>query len=134
MLVKLLLEAYKQIAFKFVFKMYACWQKCNGNSSSYIKIKWGELQTELLECDWHLLCKIQQLSKQNGIQHWWREFGHINADPSHIFSSCVKIQPFWIDIKSLDYILNFKVPSLKDWYERKIIKGEVPCQNNDCVQ
>lgn len=44
-------------------QLYACLQKSSSNTSLDIKLKREEeLQTEPSECDWHLMCRIQQSS------------------------------------------------------------------------
>lgn len=120
---------------KAVSKLYACLQKCNGNTSLHIKSKWeDELQTEISENDWRLSCKtkhsstsskrwrefgwknlthffvtLQIKSKQTGLQQkCWRQCGNYNANHSHIFGSCAKLQPFWDDsIGLLEDILKY---------------------------
>lgn len=137
-LIKMMTDAYKEMPSKAVSKLYTCLQKCNGNTSWYIKSKWeGELQTKISECDWSLLCKTQHSStsskrwrefgwknltrffvtpqiksKQTGLQQkCWRQCGSYNANHSHIFWSCAKLQSFWDDsIGLLEVILNYKVP------------------------
>lgn len=53
-----MVDAYEEMPSKAVSKLYACLQKFNGNTSLYIKSKLeDELQTEISECDWRLLCK-----------------------------------------------------------------------------
>lgn len=137
-LVKMMMDANEEMPSKAVSKLYACLQKCNGNTSLYIKSKWeDELQTEISECDWHLVCKTQHSStsskrwrefgwknltrffitpqiksKQTGQQQkCWRQCGNYNVNHSHIFWSCAKLQHFWDDsIGLLEDILRYKVP------------------------
>lgn len=137
-LIGMLLEAYKQLPSKIVSKLYACLQNCNSNTTLYVKLKWEEeLQIELSECDWHLMCKIrhsstssrrwrefgwknlmrffitpQITSKQTGKQQQcWRQCGQINANHSHVFWFCVKLKPFWDGINILlERVLNYRVP------------------------
>ena len=69
-------DAYKEMPSKAVSKLYTCLQKCNGNTSRYIKSKWeGELQTKISEGDWSLICKTQHSSTSS---KRWREFGWKN--------------------------------------------------------
>lgn len=137
--IEMLTGAYKQTPSKIVSKLYKSLQKRNGESTLYVKLKWErELDITLSESDWHTMCRTQQTSTSS---RSWREFGwknlirffitpHIknrqlgeqqqcwrqcgqmvNANHSHIFWSCGKIQAFWDGVlQILEEILGYKIP------------------------
>uniref|UniRef100_A0A1A8CBK3 Reverse transcriptase domain-containing protein n=1 Tax=Nothobranchius kadleci TaxID=1051664 RepID=A0A1A8CBK3_NOTKA len=136
-LIRLITGAHKTLPTKVVTKIYKCLQRCNGNDSQYIKKKWeSELQIEISQDEWHSMCRVQHTStssrqwreygwknlvrffitpqlksKWTGQpQQCWRLCGHMNANHSHIFWQCGKVQPFWENmVKIFEDILNYKI-------------------------
>lgn len=131
-------KAYENTPLKIVSKLYGCLQECNGRNSLYVKSKWEqELDVILSESEWFSMCNTQQTStssrkwrefgwknlirffitpqiktKQLKLQQsCWRMCGHVDANHSHIFWSCIKIQSFWNNvIHIMEEILNVKLP------------------------
>ena len=115
--------SYKQTPSKKNSKLWGL-QK-NGRCALYVKTKWElELNTVRSVSDWLSILKTQhtstsskrwsafrwknvicffitphikdrQLDKE---QHCWRQCGQLNANHSHVFWYCVKVQTFWISV------------------------------------
>ena len=137
-LVEMLLVSIKEMPSRTVSKLYSCLQRCNGNNTYNVKVKWEkEMQLDISENDWLLMCKTQLTStssrswrefgwknllryfvtpyiksKQTKVnQICWRECGHINPNHLHVFWSCVKLQPLWSEVlQIIEEVLQYEVP------------------------
>ena len=133
-----MVNAYKQMPAKVVSTLYRALQMRNGVNTIYVKSKWErELDIILSGGEWHSMCAAQHTStnskrrrefgwknliryfitphikhRQLGRQQQcWRQCGHMNANHSHIFWSCEKLQALWDGIlETLAEILSYEVP------------------------
>jgi len=118
---------------KIISKIYQGLQKQHGTNTGYIKAKWEkELNTEISEewrsmwCTsskrwrifgWKNLIRffITPLVKSKFSQsqeQCWRQCGNMNADHSHIFWLCPKIQTFWGHVcTTMAKILGYLIPN-----------------------
>ena len=133
------------------------------HSTNYIKEKWEkELEIEITEEDWISMWRThhsstnsrvwrefawknqsryfitpkimsRQIKKQMGC---WRECGEVNADHSHIFWKCNKIQKYWEMVKDrLQQILGYEVLfSSKVLYLGDLEGGNVQDEDRYLVQ
>ncbi|CAJ1058984.1 unnamed protein product [Xyrichtys novacula] len=136
--IEILTGAFKQTPLRIVSKLYKGLLKQQGRNTMYIKEKWEkELGIELSESDWQTMLKTQHTStssktwrefgwknltrlfitpkiknKQLGQQqHCWRQCGQLNANHSHIFWSCTKIQTFWDEVlRVMGKVFGYNLP------------------------
>lgn len=133
--------------------MYKALQKQNGNNTLYIKSKLEkELCIEVSEGDWLSMCVTQLTStsskrwrefgwkslvrffitphiinNQRGEQQQcWRQCGHRNANHSHIFWTCSKLEQFWDSIFLISgRIMGYVIPKDPKMFLLGLLPGEV---------
>lgn len=152
--VQLMIHRYNGYKFRMVSEMY---QQLMGNekhSTEYIKEKWEkEMEIEITSESWAGMwtthhsstnsriwrefawknlsryfitpkIKSRQIQKQMGC---WRECGEANADHTHVFWKCTKIQSFW-EMMNIKFrrILGYGVPlEGRIWYLGDLEGGTV---------
>jgi len=153
-LTKMMMAPYEHTLPRIISYLYEVLM-CSGPSSTiYIKLKWDkELKIEITETDWYDLWSIHQTTTSSqiwrefcwkclirffitpkirnkqvsGQQTCWRQCGQLEADHTHIFWSCEKIQSFWDDVQVvMSEVFGFKIPRTSMFLLMGNIKGIIP--------
>ena len=131
-----MIQTYNGTRFKIISTLYR--KNSKSSSTMYIKAKWErELNTEITRDEWLSICETQHTTtssrtwrefgwknltcyfitpaikgKQSGSQQsCWRMCGNREANHSHIFWECNKLDLFWENIcVTIKDILGYSIP------------------------
>lgn len=137
-LIEVMCGAYQQKTTRIVSKLYHGLLKNLKCTTLYVKTKWEQEQNvTITEDEWYQMCSVLQMSTSS--QQWrefnwkclirffitphikskqlriqqacWRGCGSMDANHSHIFWTCSKIQPFWAIVsETLQKVLGYNIP------------------------
>ena len=138
MIIKIMMNAYEGRKCRVISALYQALGASGSNSTVYVKEKWEkELGVEITEDDWFNVCRVQHSATGSRV---WREFGWKNiirffitpkikgryasgqnscwrlcgqaeADHTHVFWKCQKMEDYWEGVWSvLREILGYEIP------------------------